>query len=898
MWCDVDEGRDTRNTSQGGKNAKTAIRRYIHSSTTQLQYSTGIRTVAKGRRGACVSPHIDSMASHASSTCDGILRPTARVIFQNLQARAALNGTEGELLSYVEASGRWAVRVIVDAECIKVKAANLRLVPPLRERLSPSEIDLILRHCDVASMRTLRAVDCTFMSSVARVGNSLSWLRRNDNEQLTSWRIASNMCSQGGVYGFFTLNQGQTLKTYLADCNSGTNRISSSGARVSRSASGRLVAHLASTPSASSSPAVVANSSSASKQGGAAAAIDLWDAVSGLRLGKASFEYPVGGIALSADGTRLALWPTETPTTRVSEGSEACIDGLQQSAAGSDRVGPSVRIYRVQSALGLASPSGASAGSGAHGEVNMLKGIGEADAFALECSLPPPTTGGRLLAMAWASEGELSPPVAGCDGVDGVGARGRSYLLCSYAASSRTVSDGLRVHVLDGDRGGGAAVTAATLSDVHISWSGGSGLEHGQCDVVAGRLDTSFGRLPTRPASLGIRPGCIEAAGIEARGTEAEASCQQSHTTSRLLFAGAVAGNGLVLLLLQGARAPSQGGVRVTDGIHGQGQGQAALVASWLKTRHASGMTALALLAGGGGARIACAGADQMLSIWSVDTGACLATLDYRKRLAAMPWAAAPWRFEAEPFKLGEGHAGSDGNEAERGLTDAQAGGHGHGRRIQPWEETDPDGGAPPELSDLSLEEPRLAERSAQDAAKATEASHPPNVSAAEASPSATCNLAHELLSLDASGGSMVVSGDSAGCVCIWDVGGVTETEPGELSKTGASVANAVTNQSAAGASELQLVAVLPPPDLEEQPANEAGAIRGVAITQTGGAAVAGGGVVYATSRGELTKFVPVGASSLARLSESGARESIFQDSLLAGLHQGLGDAATEGQLV
>ena len=91
---------------------------------------------------------------------------------------------------------------------------------------------------------------------------------------------------------------------------------------------------------------------------------------------------------------------------------------------------------------------------------------------------------------------------------------------------------------------------------------------------------------------------------------------------------------------------------------------------------------------------------------------------------------------------------------------------------------------------------------------------------------------------------------------------------------------------------------MLPPPDLEEQPANEAGAIRGVAITQTGGAAVAGGGVVYATSRGELTKFVPVGASSLARLSESGARESIFQDSLLAGLHQGLGDAATEGQLV
>ena len=41
VWCDVDEGRDTRNTSQGGKNAKTAIRRYsTYSSTTQLLYST------------------------------------------------------------------------------------------------------------------------------------------------------------------------------------------------------------------------------------------------------------------------------------------------------------------------------------------------------------------------------------------------------------------------------------------------------------------------------------------------------------------------------------------------------------------------------------------------------------------------------------------------------------------------------------------------------------------------------------------------------------------------------------------------------------------------------------------------------------------------------------------
>ena len=93
---------------------------------------------------------------------------------------------------------------MADAECIKVKAANLRLVPPLRERLSPSEIDLILRHCDVASMRTLRAVDCTFLSSVARVSNSLSWLRRNDNEQLTSWRIASNTTNAQALKGAAT----------------------------------------------------------------------------------------------------------------------------------------------------------------------------------------------------------------------------------------------------------------------------------------------------------------------------------------------------------------------------------------------------------------------------------------------------------------------------------------------------------------------------------------------------------------------------------------------------------------------------------------------------------------------------------------------------------------------
>ena len=58
-----------------------------------------------------------------------------------------------------------------------------------------------------------------------------------------------------------------------------------------------------------------------------------------------------------------------------------------------------------------------------------------------------------------------------------------------------------------------------------------------------------------------------------------------------------------------------------------------------------------------------------------------------------------------------------------------------------------------------------------------------------------------------------------------------------------------------------------------------------------------GGGIVYAMGQGELTKFVPVGASSLAMLSDAGAREGLFQDSLLSGLHAGLGNDEN-GQLV
>ena len=160
--------------------------------------------------------------------------------------------------------------------------------------------------------------------------------------------------------------------------------------------------------------------------------------------------------------------------------------------------------------------------------------------------------------------------------------------------------------------------------------------------------------------------------------------------------------------------------------------------------------------------------------------------------------------------------------------------------------------------------------------------------------PHATC---HTLLSLDAAGESMLVTGDAAGSVCIWDAGQSLESDKTRAAGEG----------GAGHAADLPLVAALPPPDaeaaagaaLESCPC----AIRGLVITQTGGLAVAGGGIVYATGHGELTKFVPVGASSLAMLSDSGAREGLFQDSLLSGLHKGLGEGHGEadgelGQLV
>lgn len=155
----------------------------------------------------------------------------------------------------------------------------------------------------------------------------------------------------------------------------------------------------------------------------------------------------------------------------------------------------------------------------------------------------------------------------------------------------------------------------------------------------------------------------------------------------------------------------------------------------------------------------------------------------------------------------------------------------------------------------------------------------------------------HTLLRLDAIGESMLVSGDATGCVCVWDAGRCLDTDP----------SSPTAGEGGSGsAMELPLVAALPPPDVEASSEDSACAIRacirGLTITQTDGLAVAGGGIVYAMGQGELTKFVPVGASSLAMLSDAGAREGLFQDNLLSGLHAGLGMGNDEdndtGQLV
>ena len=152
----------------------------------------------------------------------------------------------------------------------------------------------------------------------------------------------------------------------------------------------------------------------------------------------------------------------------------------------------------------------------------------------------------------------------------------------------------------------------------------------------------------------------------------------------------------------------------------------------------------------------------------------------------------------------------------------------------------------------------------------------------------------------------MVVTGDRAGCICIWDAGAAiarvatADAAPADAAPAKAAPAYAATAALDAETSTamptlpvMELIAVLPPPDAEDDSGGESGAedasaIRGLAITETTGAAIAGGGVVYSNAKGELTKFIPLGESTLAGLSDGGLRESLFQSSLLDGLYEGL----------
>ena len=316
-------------------------------------------------------------------------------------------------------------------------------------------------------------------------------------------------------------------------------------------------------------------------------------------------------------------------------------------------------------------------------------------------------------------------------------------------------------------------------------------------------------------------------------------------------------------------------------------------------THHARGIASVAILAGG--SRVACAGHDLALSVWCVRSESCVAALDYRSAIGAMPWFVAPWQFEKEPFKL---CGGGEGGGEVGGEGGGEGGGGAGGGGAAPWEADEEDAAAVKEAADelaAKVSAVDLAAGAAAEAA-AAEAASGAAVDVTD-SPAQAQGLAgmHELLQIEASGESMLVTGDRAGCVCIWDAseqaagGGLAGAAGGEAGVAGAAGAGGAAPSAATVASaalgaarpQLKLVAVLPPPDYDG-PTTDACAIRGLAVTDTGAAAVAGNGVVYSNVKGELTKFIPMGHSSLASLSEGGLREELFQGSLFDGLHKGL----------
>ena len=235
---------------------------------------------------------------------------------------------------------------------------------------------------------------------------------------------------------------------------------------------------------------------------------------------------------------------------------------------------------------------------------------------------------------------------------------------------------------------------------------------------------------------------------------------------------------------------------------------------SVLLTNHRSGFAALAF---DGGHRLVCAGADRSLSVWSLRTRACLAMVDYRAAIRSMPWFAELGRYERENYVAAEG-AGWGGGDGE-GLQDLsdddedEGGGGGAGDS------------ADPQAAPLDAFARRALSR-------------------------------HSISALDVSGSRMAVTGDRAGCICVWDLSSAVDR--GAESEEAAS--------SSSPPPSLRLVAVLPPADDEGDGEEEATAVRGIAIVDADAEGVAGGGILFADSVGAVTKMKPVGKQDLLGL--------------------------------
>ena len=247
--------------------------------------------------------------------------------------------------------------------------------------------------------------------------------------------------------------------------------------------------------------------------------------------------------------------------------------------------------------------------------------------------------------------------------------------------------------------------------------------------------------------------------------------------------------------------------------------------ASWrrLQTRHRGGIVGVALMPPTGpgrrGMRVVCAGAmdtmrsQQIVTVWSVDTGACIGALNYRAAIRAMPWFNSLGRYERENYGM-PGPA-------------------------------DPRGAAPEDgLQDLSDEEEQIAY------SEELRANSPIK--------------RHTLSSIDVSGAGMLVTGDRAGCLCVWDLRAAVESSPspGGEDRRFAEIEEEGEELNAEGGfagrpSNILLVAVNPPGG-DSVPGNDSSLdearlghgtvldyIYGVAIVETDGEDVAGGGIVF-----------------------------------------------------